>query len=127
MFAIAYTTLRLFNHTADEADTAAYVLFPILMMVVVCATCWLLRVLPKTNNHVMERIEGVLERATTEINQHMQRTTISMKYQEDEKHSTQGKSTKWVQVGIVNENGDTITGDDAEDQSESEHDGFTLV
>eukprot|EP00526_Cylindrotheca_closterium_P023150 CAMPEP_0113611346 /NCGR_PEP_ID=MMETSP0017_2-20120614/5507_1 /TAXON_ID=2856 /ORGANISM="Cylindrotheca closterium" /LENGTH=167 /DNA_ID=CAMNT_0000520287 /DNA_START=152 /DNA_END=651 /DNA_ORIENTATION=+ /assembly_acc=CAM_ASM_000147 len=127
-FAIAYTTVKVSNLSANLIDMMAYVLFPMLMLVVAGATCWLLRVLPKTNGLVMERIEGVLEGATQQINERMQHTTIRMEYQEDEKHRSNGKSVKWIQVRSVNEHGEVMTGGDDEEGEHGENDGsFTLV
>jgi len=130
VFAIAYTAVKLSNLTANEIDMTAFVLFPMLMLVVVGSACWLLRVLPQTDNLVMERIERVLEGATQQINEHMQQTVISMEYQEDEVRTENGKSVKWIQIRILNEHGENITGDDDE-EDETDHSenggGFMLV
>lgn len=133
MFAIAYTAVKLSNLTANEIDMTAFVLFPMLMLVVVGSTCWLLRVLPQTDNLVMERIERVLEGATQQINEHMQQTVISMEYQEDEVHTDNGKSVKWIRIRIriLNEHGQNITGDEDDEEAETDHSenvgGFMLV
>lgn len=116
VFVVGYTTVKLKSLTATEIDMAAYVLFPMLMFVVAASTCWLIHVLPQTNGIVAERIERVLEGATQQINEHMQHTSITMEYQEDEVHQQNGKSLKWIKIRIVNDGGEIISGDAGDEE-----------
>jgi hypothetical protein len=107
LFVITFLTFKFTKYSNQITDMTAIVIFPILMLSVAGFACWLLTVIPSTDESVKSQIHHVLEEATFQCNINSkskskpQPELLSLQYIEEEKRRKRRKSTKFIQVSMI--------------------------